>query len=155
MVIVSSTGGSIPRARVRAWTRRRRAPRLRRAGQAAAGAGEKTAPSRKVRTPKGRVVGGPTRGNPRESATETNRLSAEAAAEPRRRQGGNGAVRAHRRRGDTPARQTPPGARPSRGRGGRPPSPGWAAGPAARRARHGNAAADGWLLTTKSGLQTS
>jgi hypothetical protein len=39
-------------------------------------AGETTGPSRKVRTPKGRVVGVPTRGNPRESATETNRLSA-------------------------------------------------------------------------------
>src|SRR3954465_10936998 len=32
----------------------------------------------------------------------------------RSRQGGKGAVRAPRRRGDTPARQTPPGARPSR-----------------------------------------
>ena len=51
------------------------------------GAGEKTGPSRKVRTPQGRVVGNPTRGNPRESATETNRLSGGAAREPRRRQG--------------------------------------------------------------------
>jgi hypothetical protein len=42
-----------------------------RAGQAAAGAAR---PSRKVRTPKGRVVERSTRGNPRESATETNRL---------------------------------------------------------------------------------
>ena len=38
--------------------------------------GETTGPSRKVRTPQGRVVGKPTRGNPRESATETHRLSA-------------------------------------------------------------------------------
>jgi len=30
-------------------------------------------PSRKVRTPQGKVVGEPTRGNPRESATETHR----------------------------------------------------------------------------------
>ena len=30
-------------------------------------------PSRKVRTPQGKVVGNPTRGNPRESATETHR----------------------------------------------------------------------------------
>ena len=30
-------------------------------------------PSRKVRTPQGKVVGKPTRGNPRESATETHR----------------------------------------------------------------------------------
>jgi hypothetical protein len=49
-----------------------RAERYRgRAGQAAAGA---EMPSRKVRTPKGRVVERSTRGNPRESATETNRL---------------------------------------------------------------------------------
>ena len=33
-------------------------------------------PLRKVRTPQGRVVGGLTRGNPRESATEIHRLSA-------------------------------------------------------------------------------
>ena len=38
--------------------------------------GETTGPSRKVRTPQGKVVGRPTRGNPRESATETHRLSA-------------------------------------------------------------------------------
>src|SRR3954465_4854250 len=34
------------------------------AGQAAAGAGEKTGPSRKVRTPQGRVVGKPDLGKP-------------------------------------------------------------------------------------------
>ena len=39
--------------------------------------GETTGPSRKVRTPQGRVVGGPTRRKPRESATEIHRLSAE------------------------------------------------------------------------------
>src|SRR3954453_4866381 len=71
--------------------------------------------SRKVRTPQGKGGrGNPTRGNPRESATENNRLSGEIARASRRRQGRKGAVRAHRRRGDTAARQTPPGARPSR-----------------------------------------
>src|SRR6202012_2653768 len=54
-----------------------------------------------------------TRRKPRESATETyGRWRGHTCAAYRQR--GKGAVRAHRRRGDTPARQTPPGARPSR-----------------------------------------
>ena len=53
-------------------THGRRSATLTGAGQAAA---EAVRPSRKVRTSKGRVVEESTRGNPRESATETNRLS--------------------------------------------------------------------------------
>ena len=49
--------------------RRRAALRLCSASQAAA----EVSPSRKVRTSQGKVVGKPTRGNPRESATETHR----------------------------------------------------------------------------------
>src|SRR3954453_8018840 len=87
---------------------------LRGAGQTVAGAGRNPR-SRKVRTPQGKGGrGNTTRGNPRESATENNRLSDGVARESRCRQGGKGAVRAHRRRGDAAARQTPPGARPSR-----------------------------------------
>src|SRR6266511_3066621 len=54
------------------------------------------------------------RGDPQESATESRPPPA-----TRRRQGGNGAVRAHQRPGDRSAWQTPPGARPNRGRTGR------------------------------------
>ena len=53
-----------------AFTRRR----LRYVGAAGQAAAE-APPSRKVRTSQGRVVERSTRGNPRESATETNRLS--------------------------------------------------------------------------------
>ena len=64
-------------ASLRASTARAFGPRIDRCRPSSRGeVGEKTGPSRKVRTPQGRVVGGPTRRKPRESATETNRLSA-------------------------------------------------------------------------------
>ncbi len=61
------------------------APRARLAAQIRQPRGRK--PSRKVRTSQGRVVEVSTRGNPRESATETNRLR---RAVPRERRAGKG-----------------------------------------------------------------
>ena len=58
--------------RGRAATAAPASPRERYAGTAGQAAAE-ARPSRKVRTSQGRVVGKPTRGNPRESATETHR----------------------------------------------------------------------------------
>src|SRR3954454_181339 len=81
----------------------------------------------------------PTRGNPRESATENTPPTSAAGTSVAGRQGGNGAVRAHRRRGDAAARQTPPDARPSRTVSRLP-----AKVQVGRR--------DGWLLKTESGL---
>src|SRR3954464_9406036 len=85
------------------------------AGQAAAGAGEKTGPSRKVRTPQGRVVGKPDPGKP---AGKCHRDETAQAAgthvppSPARVKGCGKSAPASRRRGAS--RQTPPGARPSR-----------------------------------------
>src|SRR3954453_23258929 len=100
--------------------------------------GGRESPSRKVRTSQGEVVGTPTRGNPRESATETHRRW-RGFTWVSQRQGGNGAVRAHRRRGDAAARQTPPDARPSRTV--------WRLPAKVQVGRR-----DGWLLKTESGL---
>src|ERR671920_1093211 len=73
-------GGGLDRMAISPCTRRRKArPPLELIGcrpSSRGEVGETTGPSRKVRTPQGRVVGGPTRRKPRESATETNRLSA-------------------------------------------------------------------------------
>src|SRR2546423_9778251 len=58
-----------------AWIWGARRPRIEVAGQAVAGGRRENRPSRKVRTPQGEVVARATRGNPRESATETHRQS--------------------------------------------------------------------------------
>src|SRR5205814_10399967 len=65
----------------------------------------------------------PRRGDPR-TVPQRQTATAEDGSPPRRGQGYNGEVRAHQRPGDRPARQTPPGARPSRGRAARPTPPG-------------------------------
>ena len=72
-------GGERPRACARADAERPRPPLARALGARyprscrPGSRGGRDNPSRKVRTPQGKVVGRPTRGNPRESATETHR----------------------------------------------------------------------------------
>src|SRR4051794_6847727 len=141
-------------ARGAVWTRRAHAPNLEGLAKQPRGAGEKTGPSRKVRTPQGRVVGKPDPGKPAGKCHRNDTAKAAGTHVPsspaRGKRCGKSAPAARRR-----AVQGKP--HPVQGQAGTSTLP--AESQVGRRTPRGagpaQAGPDGWLLTTESGLPAS